>query len=236
MLIYGRNPLLESLKSPFKPVRVYLSKGLRDIEEITGLLRGHSIPYEITSKGRLDQMTGGEKHQGIVARLEKEPTHPLRENLKDFMEGNRKILLILDRIQDPRNLGSIIRTASLTGTVNIIATRKASAGLTSASVKASAGAVFHVKLSFSDNIKHIIEKLREEGIHAMALEREGKFIEEVEPFGKGLLVVGSEHYGIRPSIMRTVDSIISLRQRPSVNSYNVSVATGIALYILNFIV
>ncbi len=236
MLIYGRNPLMESLKSPFKPSKVYLSKGLRDLDELTALLKRHSIPYEITSRGRLDQMTGGEKHQGIVAHLEKEPIYPLRENLKDFLENDSRILLILDRIQDPRNLGSIIRTASLTGTVNIISTRKASSGLTPAAVKASAGAVFHVKLSLSDSIKHIIESMKEEGIHTMALERGGIPVEEHGPFRKGILVVGSEHYGIRQSVLRSVDAVVSLRQTHSVNSYNVSVATGIALYVLNFIV
>ncbi len=236
MLIYGRNPLLESLKSPFKPSRVYLFRGLRDLDEMVSLLRRHSIPFEITSKGRLDQMTGGEKHQGMVAHLEREPVYPLRENVKDFMENNARILLILDRIQDPRNLGSIIRTASLTGTMNIIATRKASAGLTPAAVKASAGAIFHVKLSLSDSIKHIIENMKESGIHTMALERGGTPVEEHGPFHKGVLVVGSEHYGIRESILKRVDAVVSLRQNPSVNSYNVSVATGIALYVLNFIV
>ncbi len=236
MLIYGRNPLMESLKSPFRPSRVYLSGSLRDLDELVALLEKHSIPFEITSRGRLDQMSGGEKHQGIVAHLEREPLYPLKENIGDFLKNRTRILLILDRIQDPRNLGSIIRTASLTGTTHIIATRRASAGLTPAVVKASAGAIFHVKLSLSDSIKHIIESMREKGIHTMALERGGIPVEEHAPFHKGVLVVGSEHYGIRQSVLRSVDVVVSLRQNPSVNSYNVSVATGIALYILNFIV
>ncbi len=235
MVIFGRNPVLESIRSPFKPVRVILYKNLRDLESIKGLLKKYGIPYELSDKHRLEQISGGEKHQGMVAYLEGEPVYPVKKNIEDFLKGDGRVFLILDRIQDPRNLGSIIRTAALTGIKNILLTRKSTTPITATAVKASAGAIFHVKLSLTDSVKFIAESLKEEGIDIFALERGGKPIQEMEFPEKLILIVGSEHYGIRKSLMEISDYIVSLSQHPVVNSYNVSVASGIAFYIINFV-
>lgn len=235
MIIFGRNPVLESIRSSFKPKRVILYRNLRDIESIKELLKKHGIPYELSDKHRLEQIAKGEKHQGMVAYLDREPIYPIRENVKDFLNNDRRIIAILDRIQDPRNLGSIIRTASLTGVRNIILTRKSTTPITPTVVKASAGAIFHVKVSVTDNLKFLVGELKEKGVGIFSLERGGKPIEEMDFPYKLSLIIGSEHYGIRKSLMELSDGLVSLSQEDSVNSYNVSIATGIAFYVINFL-
>lgn len=234
MLIYGKNSVFHAIVSNAKVKKVLIYENLREKEKYINLCNAKNINYELVSKFKIEQIVNTDEHQNIVAYLEKEPVVDIFENLEDFIKNDRRIILILDRIQDPRNLGSIIRTSQILGVKNIISTYSKSCKVTPSVIKASTGAIFYVKFSYYDNLNTVFKVLKENNIKIFALEREGELIENIEFLGKLALIVGSEHYGVRNSFLQMSDKIVSLRQNENtINSYNVSVAVGIALYLID---
>ncbi len=234
MIIYGKHPILCALNSNCEVEKVLIYNNLRDKERIINICKSRNIDFELVSKSRIKQLVGDEIHQGICAYLKGNLISKLSDNLNDFIKNNSRILLILERIQDPHNVGSIVRTAQILNVKNIISTYSKSSKITPSVVKASAGSIFYVKFSFSDNVKRVIEILKNNGISVYVLERNGYIIDDFDIKSEKLaLIVGSEHYGVRKYLIEMSDAILSLRQiNEQVNSYNVSNAVSIALYLL----
>lgn len=234
MLIYGKNVILSALNSKFKISKVLIYENLKDKEKFIQLCQSKNVPYELVSKFRLEQLIKDDNHQGVCAYFDDEPQIKIQDNINNFINSKNKIILISDRIQDPYNFGSIIRTAQLLNVNNIISTYTQSVKLTPSVIKASAGAIFYINFSYSDNIKRVIQTLKEKQVKVYALERNGEYIEDVNIGNEKIaLIVGSEHYGIRNSLIQLSERILTLRTYNSqINSYNVSNAVSIALYIL----
>jgi len=234
MLIYGKNVILSALNSKFKISKVLIYENLKDKEKFIQLCQSKNVPYELVSKFRLEQLIKDDNHQGVCAYFDDELQIKIQDNINNFINSKNKIILISDRIQDPYNFGSIIRTAQLLNVNNIISTYTQSVKLTPSVIKASAGAIFYINFSYSDNIKRVIQTLKEKQVKVYALERNGEYIEDVNIGNEKIaLIVGSEHYGIRNSLIQLSERILTLKTYNSqINSYNVSNAVSIALYIL----
>lgn len=234
MIIYGKNVVLCALNSKFKISKVLVYENLRDKEKFIQICKSKNVPYELVSKFKLEQLVKEDNHQGLCAYLEDEIQIKVQDNINNFIKSNNNIILIIDRIQDPYNLGSIIRTAQILNVNNIISTYTQSVKITPSVIKASAGAIFYINFSYSDNLKRIIETLKENQVKIYSLERNGEYIENVNVESQKIaLIVGSEHYGIRSSLIQLSEKILTLRTcNTQINSYNVSNAVSIALYIL----
>ncbi|MEO0224622.1 MAG: 23S rRNA (guanosine(2251)-2'-O)-methyltransferase RlmB [candidate division WOR-3 bacterium] len=235
MIIYGKNVILCALNSKFKISKVLIYENLRDKDKFIQLCKSKNVPYELVSKFRLEQLVKEDNHQGLCAYFEDEIQIKVQDNINNFIKSKEnKIILIIDRIQDPHNFGSIIRTAQILNVNNIISTYTQSVKITPSVIKASAGAIFYINFSYSDNLKRIIQILKENQVRIYSLERNGEYIENVSIGSEKIaLIVGSEHYGIRSSLIQLSEKILTLRTyNNQINSYNVSNAVSIALYIL----
>ncbi|MEO0213255.1 MAG: RNA methyltransferase, partial [candidate division WOR-3 bacterium] len=170
MVIYGKHPVICAIDSNASIEKVLIYENLKEKEKILNMCKAKNINYELVSKFKIEQIVSDDNHQGVCAYLINEPVCKLSENLENFLNSENKILLIIDRIQDPYNLGSIIRSAFVLNVKNIVSTYTQSSKITPSVIKASAGAIFYINFSYSDNLKRVIEILKENKIPVYSLE------------------------------------------------------------------
>ncbi|NUQ81146.1 MAG: 23S rRNA (guanosine(2251)-2'-O)-methyltransferase RlmB [Bacteroidetes bacterium] len=229
-LIFGKNSILEALRSGRGFEKIYYQSvhPPRFMSEIFPLAKKAKIPVvqatpDKFKKAGLDQVA----HQGIFAILS--PVRIL--SLDDFLETNPRSVAILDEIEDPQNLGAIIRSAEVFGIEGIIIPSRHSAPLSGTAVKASAGAVFHVPVIRVTNLVQTIESLKTGGFWVYGLEADGTILSPATRFNSPVaLVIGSEGKGMRPLVRTHCDDVIAIPQSGRVNSLNASVAAGILFY------
>jgi 23S rRNA (guanosine2251-2'-O)-methyltransferase len=202
------------------------------MEAIVALAREHGIACQAVRRETLDGMAGGGAHQGVVARLA--PAAPLDEDdleaLLDRLEGP-PLLLVLDGVQDPHNVGACLRTADAAGVHAVIIPRDRAAGLTPAARKAAAGAAETVPLIRVVNLARCLRKLKDRGIWLAGAEANAPSVFSVDLSGPLALVLGGEGAGLRRLTRETCDLLVSLPMKGSVASLNVSVAAGALLYL-----
>jgi 23S rRNA (guanosine2251-2'-O)-methyltransferase len=229
MLIYGINPVLEALRAArVKEVRVSERAGGRALEALKAADR-EGIAVRRVPPGELDRLTHGGVHQGIAAEL-----LPIdRYDVGDLVRGARDtpLLVVLDGIEDPHNVGAILRTADAAGADGVIRQTRRAAPLDGVAAKASAGAVSHVKIADVVNIARAIEELKEAGVWTVGLAGDSsKRLDQVDLTVPTALVVGAEGSGLRRLVRDRCDWLASIPMRGHVQSLNVSVAAGIALF------
>ena len=200
MLAYGKNVLYMTNPSSIK--KVYISKTKQDKELFT-YLKQNKIHYIVVEKELLNKMTK-ENHQGIV--LEIEDFH--YSELEEIMDGS--FLLILDHLEDPHNLGAIIRSAEAAGVTGIILPKDRSVSVTDTVIKTSAGAINNVKIVKVTNLVDTIKKLQKENFFIYGADMEGCDLRETTFADKKVLVIGNEGKGISPIIEKNCDEIISI--------------------------
>lgn len=220
MLAYGKNVLYMTNPSSIK--KVYISKTKQDKELFT-YLKQNKIHYIVVEKELLNKMTK-ENHQGIV--LEIEDFH--YSELEEIMDGS--FLLILDHLEDPHNLGAIIRSAEAAGVTGIILPKDRSVSVTDTVIKTSAGAINNVKIVKVTNLVDTIKKLQKENFFIYGADMEGCDLREITFADKKVLVIGNEGKGISPIIEKNCDEIISIPMKGQVNSLNASVAAAILIF------
>ena len=220
MLAYGKNVLYMTNPSSIK--KVYISKTKQDKELFT-YLKQNKIHYIVVEKELLNKMTK-ENHQGIV--LEIEDFH--YSELEEIMDGS--FLLILDHLEDPHNLGAIIRSAEAAGVTGIILPKDRSVSVTDIVIKTSAGAINNVKIVKVTNLVDTIKKLQKENFFIYGADMEGCDLRETTFADKKVLVIGNEGKGISPIIEKNCDEIISIPMKGQVNSLNASVAAAILIF------
>jgi 23S rRNA (guanosine2251-2'-O)-methyltransferase len=238
------HPLLEILRtSPHRVNKILLQKegGRRPVGEIVALAKSAHIPYLFVPKAALDKLSA--YHQGVMAVIAPKEFTPLGEIL-DFedvppppeqSEGSgltrAPFLVLLDEIEDPQNLGAILRSAECAGVDGVILPERRSAGLSEAVYDVSAGALEHLKVARVPNLVRVMEDLRERGVWLVGAEGggDGNYTEfdYTQPVG---LVFGSEGKGLRPLVRRTCDRILSIPMRGKVNSLNVASAASVFLF------
>ena len=228
--VEGRNPVHEALKT-MKPERILVAKGTEDqakIAEILRLAEERGTPIEHVPKKRLDTLSESGRHQGVIAQIQ-----PLKTaTLKTILSQNRGdvTLIFLDRLYDPMNLGSILRTAEATGVDAVVIPKKGSVGLTPAVLRASMGGGLHVPI-VRDSLFQTTKLLKQEGVRLVAVDPTGStdyFHERLT--GSVALLLGGEDRGINPSLLDRCDNVVRIPMHGRITSLNVGAAAAIVLY------
>ncbi len=234
-IIYGINPLLEALKSHpeyFKDILIAHGRTGQEIEKIRKLAGQHDIKYRMVDKEDIESLAGTAHHQGVAAALSEFKYSDVEDVLERWRSSKEKaFILILDCIQDPQNLGSLIRTANTAGVHGVIIPKDRAAEVTSTVVKASAGAIEHILISRVTNIADTITKLKNAGVWVIGIEADSK--ENIYSFDMDTdlaIVIGSEGKGIRRLVKEKCDICLSIPMKGNISSLNASVAGGIALF------
>jgi len=234
-VIYGINPLLEIFHShPALLEKIVVADGREReaVQKILKLAAENGVPVESTGRDRVEKLAPRQVHQGIVGLCREHAYATVDEVLANRHKGSRySLVILLDSVTDPQNLGSIIRTAHCCGANGVIIPENRSASVTAAVAKASAGAVYCLPTAMVVNMVRTIEYLKEKGfwIYGAAAESEVS-IHAPDYEGDIGLVMGSEGKGIRPLIRKKCDFLISIPMRGQVASLNVSVAAGVIIH------
>lgn len=231
-IIWGRHPVLEALRSERSIQRLLLADGGRGevVDEIFELARQRKIPYDVRERSALDRIAGAH-HQGVVAYMAAR-AYADYEAVLGALDPQRAFLLFLDQIQDPHNLGAIIRSAHAAGADAVVLPKRGACGLTATVVKVAAGAVEHLPVCQVDNMQKALQKARSAGLWVAGLDAAGDTaIDSVDYKRACALVVGSEGKGLRRMVAERCDFLVSIPMaRAEVGSFNASVAAGIACY------
>ncbi|HEX4945055.1 MAG TPA: 23S rRNA (guanosine(2251)-2'-O)-methyltransferase RlmB [Blastocatellia bacterium] len=237
-VIYGLSPVLEALRAGRRPIsKLLLASGAQParMNEVIALAKQAHISIERRERRVLDEMTNGANHQGIVAVLaqaapQKSATYTDADEILDSLSA-KPLLVLLDNIEDPHNLGAILRTCEGAGVEGVFIPEHRAAGLNDTVAKTSAGAVEYVRVARVTNLVPLMAELKERGIWVVGVE--GGTATSYTDFDLNVplaLVLGSEGHGIRRLVKENCDALISIPMHGQINSLNVSVATGVVLF------
>lgn len=234
-IIIGKNSILEALKKGVSINKILLSDSLhRDaqINNILQLLKEAHIPFSWIPRKKIDSLAEGQKHQGIIAYRNPYRFSELEEILSLALSRKETpFLLILDGIQDPHNLGAIIRTAETAGVHGIIIPKHRACPITSTLAKTSAGAIEHVLINRCANINTTIDILKEKGVWIIGVEANAQNnCYNTDLTGPIALVLGSEGKGISALTLKKCDVVVKIPMKGKINSLNVSAAGAIIIY------
>lgn len=229
MIIYGKNSVIEALKSNKKIEQLYLKEKFNINEEINEIIKKNKIKIKYVDQKFLEKYTQSQKHQGIACSIEDFKYSSVEEII--LSKKNKPLLIfILDSIEDPHNLGSIIRVGECLGINGIIIPKNRSCQVNETVYKTSAGAINHIKIAKVSNINYAIDKLKENFINIVSTDSKGDNIYNTKISGDIAIVIGSEGFGIHELTKKKSDYIVSIPMFGKVNSLNASVATGIIGY------
>lgn len=230
MLLTGRNAVTEALRGDITIEKVLVLKDAPNINSkpIVTMCREKKIPVQFVDRNALDRLCKGEDHRGFVA-VATEYKYAEAEEIT-ARKGKDRLLLLCDGIEDPHNLGAIVRVADCAGIDGIIIPRRRNCGVTDTVVKVSSGAASHVKIAKVNNINDTIRDLKEDGYIVLAADMDGQSIYKTNLKGDIAIVVGGEGDGVHQLTKKLCDGCVSLPQNGKVNSLNASVAAGIVLY------
>lgn len=235
-VIYGRNPVYETLRANKRCIyRLFLSQRTEikgRLHEILQLCKQHDIPIERVSRQRLDKLADG--HQGVGLETDGYVYSHISEILrKSNAADETEFILILDTLQDPQNLGTLLRTAEATGVHGIILPSRRTATVTPAVVSASSGASEHLLITQA-NLAQTIATLKRESVWVIGLEKSPQALppEKIRLDAPLALVVGSEAKGMRPLVRKSCDQLMQLPMLGEIASLNAAVAGSIALYLV----
>ncbi|KNF08000.1 rRNA methylase [Gottschalkia purinilytica] len=231
--IEGRNPVIEALKSERSIEKILISKSANkgSINKIIGMAKDKRIVIQYVEKSKLDSLSDTNSHQGVIA-IVSPYSYKTVDDILEFAESKNEdpFIIILDEIEDPHNLGAIIRTAECAGAHGVIIPKRRSAGITPTVIKTSAGAVEYIPVAKVSNISSVIEELKIKGIWIYGAHMEGEYYYEKDLKGPIGLVIGSEGKGIGRLVKEKCDFLIKIPMAGKVSSLNASVATSIVAY------
>lgn len=231
--LYGLNAVTEALAQQrgITTVWVIAGEAKQRIQTVLELAQRHRVVVKQVPRTTLEQLVGDVGHQGVVAKLQTTETNvPLASVLEDMPVGTR-FFLILDGVTDPHNFGALVRSAAAAGCGAVIVAKDRSCPITAVVEKAAAGAVAHVKICRVTNLVRAMEELKKAGVWIYGLAgEESNSIYSVDLSGDVALVAGSEGKGLRPLVRKCCDGIIAIPMPGAIQSLNVSVASGVALF------
>lgn len=233
MTIEGRNAVMEAFRSGKTIDRVYVLKGCQDgpINSILREARKHDTLVNFVAKERLDQMSETGKHQGVIASAAAYAYAEVKDMLKLAEEkGEPPFLFLLDDIEDPHNLGAIIRTANLAGAHGVIIPKRRAVGLTATVARTSAGALNYTPVAKVTNLSATIEELKEKGLWFVCADMGGTTMYDLNLTGPIGLVIGNEGDGVSRLVKEKCDFVASIPMKGEINSLNASVAAGVLAY------
>ena len=236
-IIYGRQPVRELLRANRRTIHslslLETRKPSPDLADIEGLARKMGVRVNFVQRQKLDQATDSRNHQGVMVDVSGYPTVDFEDLIASAKEaGKSAFILILDHLEDPQNVGSLIRTAEAIGVHGVVIPSDRAASVTPTAVRASAGATEWMKVSVVTNLVRSMKMLQDEGFWLTGLEAlpESKMPGEIDLSGPVGLVVGSEGSGMGRLVGETCDFLMKLPMVGNVTSYNASVAGAMAMY------
>lgn len=231
--VRGRHPVKEALQSDREINKVFVQEHIsgRAIDEIVGMARAKKLVVSFVPKSKLDTLVNYENHQGVVLAVSPVEYASI-DDLFDLAEkrGERPFFVMLDEIEDPHNLGSIIRTADITGVHGVIIPERRSAAVSSTVSKASAGAVEYMKVARVTNLNQTIKELKERGLWVFGTDMEGTDYREWNTDSPICLVIGNEGKGLSRLVKENVDELITIPMKGNVDSLNASVAASLLMF------
>lgn len=231
--IEGRNAVLEAYRSGKTIDKLYVLDGCQDgpVKSITREARKHDSIINYVNKERLDQMSESGKHQGVIA-VSAAYSYAEVEDILELArsKGEPPFVIILDGIEDPHNLGAIIRTANQAGAHGVIIPKRRAVGLTPTVAKTSAGAINYTPVAKVTNISNTIKELKEEGMWFVCADMGGTDMYDLNLTGSIGLVIGNEGDGVSKLVKENCDMVASIPMKGDIDSLNASVATGVLAY------
>jgi 23S rRNA (guanosine2251-2'-O)-methyltransferase len=227
-VLIGIHPVIEALRSKRPLERILIARGAggHRLQEVIDLARSSSTPVRFEDRGALDRLAGAKSHQGVVALGSEKKYADL-----DDVAVSAELLVVLDGVEDPHNLGAIIRTAHAAGAGAVMVAERRAAGLTETVAKAAAGALEHLPVVRVVNISQTLRKLKDDGYFIYGLDERGE-----QPYDtvawpeKTVIVMGSEGKGLHDLVKKNCDALLRIPMAGKIASLNVSVATGIVLF------
>lgn len=228
MIIYGVNPVIEALRAGRVTSLRVIDRASARLAEIVTMAERDAIPVQRATQGELDRATRGGVHQGVVA----EARERERYDLSDLLRGDEApLIVVLDSIEDPHNVGAILRSVDAAGASGLVRQSRHAAPLDGAAAKASAGAVSRVKVADVVNIARALEELKEAGVWTVGLDGSAsKRFDDIDLTLPTAIVLGAEGSGLRRLVRERCDWLAAIPMRGHVQSLNVSVAAGVALF------
>ena len=233
--VYGRHAGIDFLKTQDANLinKVFLQNGVQEefANQVYQLARKKNLVVQNAPKNKLDQMVNHENHQGLVLTVAPFEYADLDKLLDKFdQDGKDPFILMLDSIEDPHNLGSILRTCDATGVDAVIIPKRRATGLTSVVAKTSTGAIDYVPVARVNNLVQITKMLKKRGYWIFGTAMKGEDYRKWNANGKTVLVIGNEGKGISPLLLKQMDQTLTIPMVGHVQSLNASVATGVLLY------
>ncbi|MBR5486248.1 MAG: 23S rRNA (guanosine(2251)-2'-O)-methyltransferase RlmB [Oscillospiraceae bacterium] len=229
-IIAGKNAVTEALSGEREIDSIYLLKGSNaSAAKIIALAKKAGIPIKETTAQKLDSMADGVTHQGVVATVAAHKFATVEEILQRA-DGEHPFIIIADSIEDPHNLGAIIRTAEAAGAHGVIIPKRRGVSLTATVAKTSAGAIEHMPVARVSNLVATVKDLKKKGIWVYGADMDGQTWCQTDMSGGVALVIGSEGEGISRLLKEECDFVLSLPMNGKINSLNASVAAGILMY------
>jgi len=231
--IEGRNAVLEAFRSGKTIDKLYVQKGVQDgpIQSIIREAKKKDTIINFVERERLDQMSEEGHHQGVIAHAAAYEYAEVEDILKAAKEkGEPPFLFLLDGIEDPHNLGAIIRTANLAGAHGVIIPKRRAVGLTATVAKTSAGALNYTPVAKVTNLTATMEELKKMGMWFVCADMDGELMYRLDLKGPIGLVIGSEGSGVGKLVKETCDMVASIPMKGNIDSLNASVAAGVLAY------
>lgn len=232
-MIEGRNAVLEAFRSGKTVDKLYVLDGCKDgpVQTILREARKQDTIIQFVGKDRLGQLSETGKHQGVIAVTSSYTYSTVDEMLALAKErGEDPFLILLDNIEDPHNLGAIIRTANLAGAHGVIIPKRRAAGLTAVVAKTSAGAIYYTPVAKVTNLVKTMEELKKQGIWFVCADMDGERMYDLDLKGPIGLVIGSEGEGVGRLVKENCDFVASIPMKGQITSLNASVAAGVLAY------
>ena len=232
-LIFGRNAVLEAIKAGAAIDKLYVApveqKG--SIGKIISLAKSAGVPVKDVTGQKLDAMTGNQAHQGVAATIAAAAYATMDQVWEMVRKKGEKLFLILaDEIEDPHNLGAIIRTANLAGAHGVIIPKRRAVGLTATVAKTSAGALNYTPVAKVTNLVKTMEELKEKGLWFVCADMDGEQMYDLNLTGPIGLVIGNEGEGVGRLVKENCDFVAGIPMKGQINSLNASVAAGVLAY------
>ncbi len=231
--IFGRNSVLEALKNGRTINKIWMQKGEQkgSVREIAALAKEQRIAVQMVERGKLDKMFPHENHQGVAASIASADYVEWQDIVDQARaKGEDPFLVILDELEDPHNLGAILRSVDAVGAHGVIIPKRRAVPLTEGVAKASAGAIDHVPEARVRNIVQVIEELKKQGVWVAGANMNGQLMHKQDLTGPLAIVIGSEGKGLGKLVSESCDYIVSIPMQGKINSLNASVAAGVLLY------
>ncbi|MCT4686432.1 23S rRNA (guanosine(2251)-2'-O)-methyltransferase RlmB [Vallitalea sp.] len=233
LILEGRNAVTEALKADRSIDKIFIIDGKHDgpIKKIVSEARKKNIIVNFVSKDKLNDISVTKKNQGVIAYAAAYDYVEVKDMIQYANDkGEAPFILILDSIEDPHNLGAILRTANIAGVHGVIIPKRRAVGLTATVAKTSAGAIEHTRVARVTNVARTIDELKKEGFWIACADMDGELMYNVDLKGSLAIVIGNEGEGVSRNVKEKCDFIVKVPMKGEITSLNASVAAGILTY------